>query len=243
MAQADPSAAAAQQEARDRYIESALHLAEPPALKGLREAAEGTGFYVTADDIVTNFHVAGRCTAVTVGNGTEGNEEVAQFLAGDEVDDLALLAVRAEGVPAAFDRKPYLEAGLPLAVFGYPAHGLAVRMAELSPAVADGPSLVDEDPTYLFHGEVHPGNSGSPVLDQNAAVVGIVVKKIDTPAVYRRTGEVIDDIGMAIANHVVIAFLKANHLAVRMAIPASPLQRSELIDEGRGFVRQIGCWR
>jgi S1-C subfamily serine protease len=240
----DTSAAApAQPDERAAYVAQVLTRPVPPALQGLREVGVGTGFYVAPDELVTNFHVAGRCVAVTTGNGTEGAETVAQLLAGDPEDDLALLKVDAAGVPATFETELYTEQGLDLAITGYPAHGLAVRLAELSPVTATQANLLADRPNYPFHGEVHPGNSGSPVLDDSGAVIGVVVKKIDTVAVYQRTGEVVDDISIAIANRVVLAFLTANHVPVKQAVPSEPLTRDRLLDKAHGFVRQIGCWR
>jgi len=244
-AAAAPPAAPSSDSASDHaaYIAQVLARPVPPALQGLREVSEGTGFYVAPDALVTNFHVAGHCSAVTAGNGAEGQETLAHLVAGDQADDLALLTVDLPGQPAAFETELYTEQGLDLAIVGYPAHGLAVRIAELSPVSAEQTNLLADRPTYPFHGEVHPGNSGSPVLDDTGAVIGVVVQKIDTPAVYRRTGEVIDDIGIAIANRVVLSFLAANHISILHAEPAMPLAQDRLLAKTHGFVRQIGCWR
>jgi serine protease Do len=228
---------------RQRYIARALAEPRPAALQNRRQAGWGTGFYVAPDRVLTNSHVAGNCAVRTVGNGTEGEEIIARIVADDPGDDLALLAVDVAAEPAAFETELYTETGRNLAVIGYPAHGLAVRLAELSPVVARQADLIAEGATYPFNGEVHPGNSGSPVLDDSGAVIGVVVKRIDTVAVYQRTGKIVDDIGVAIPNRIVLDFLRANRVAFRRAPPAPALSPERLMAAAHGFVRQIGCWK
>jgi serine protease Do len=239
-AAAAPSPAA---EERERYIERALSNPHPAALGDRHEVAEGTGFYVARDKILTNDHVVRDCAALTAGNGTEGEEVVARVAARDPGDDLALLEVDVAAEPASFETELYAETGRDLAIVGYPAHGLAVRLAELSPAATNQAELLASKPTFPFNGEVHPGNSGSPVLDNSGAVIGVVVKKVDTVAVYHATGKLVDDVGIAIANRVVIDFLRANRVAILSASPSMPLAPERLLDEAHRFVRQIGCWR
>ena len=228
---------------RERYVTRALTAPGPAELRDRRQAGWGTGFYVAPDRVLTNSHVAGNCAMRTVGNGAEGEEVVARIVADDPTDDLALLAVDLPAEPASFETELYTETGRNLAVIGYPAHGLAVRLAELSPVDARQADLISDRPTYPFRGEVHPGNSGSPVLDDSGAVVGVVVKRIDTVAVYQRTGQVVDDIGVAIPNRIVFDFLRANRVPVRRAPPGPALSPDALMMAAHGFVRQIGCWQ
>ena len=235
-----PSAAETE---RERYISHALAPPLPAELQGHRQAGWGTGFYVAADKVITNSHVAGNCAVRTVGNGTEGEEIIGRIAADDPADDLALLAVDVPAEPASFETELYTETGRNLAVIGYPAHGLAVRLAELSPVDARQADLIADRPNFPFHGEVHPGNSGSPVLDETGAVLGVVVKRIDTVANYRRTGQIVDDIGIAIPNRIVFDFLRVNHVSVQRAPPAAALSPQALMTTAHRFVRQIGCWK
>jgi hypothetical protein len=96
---------------------------------------------------------------------------------------------------------------------------------------------------YSFYGPVRRGNSGGPVLDDTAAVLGVVTAQLDTVAVYRMTGIVIDDVGVAIANRTVLGFLEANKIEFKAAVSAPKLSPQQVLEEARGFVRQIGCWR
>ncbi len=232
------------EEQRDRYIERALTRAPPAGLKGRREVGVGTGFFIAPDKVLTNYHVAGICTALTVGNGIEGKEVEAKLVARSPSDDLAVIETAAPmGKPARFETALYTETGADLAVVGYPAHGLAVLEAELSPISAREQDLTAAHRHYFFHGSVQPGNSGSPVLDDTGAVVGIVSAKVDTVAIYRKTGRIVDNIGVAIANRTVFDFLHRSAVAFLPALPSRGLAPEQLLKKANGFVRQVGCWR
>ena len=203
----------------------------------------GTGFFVGYRNVLTNFHVAGRCKAVTVGNNTEGEEVAAKLLAGDARKDLALLSADdPQATPAQFQIALDRETGAGLVIVGYPEHGLPVLQAEMDEVVVSPDDLLSEKPNYPFSGAVRRGDSGSPVLDDGGAVLGMVQAKIDTVATYRATGQVVDRIGYAISNSTIMTFLRANHLEVEPADHVGGLAPDRLLVKAHNFVRQIGCW-
>ena len=231
-------------EARIRSITRSLPPRHPPEVEGLSRVGTGTGFFITPDRVLTNFHVVNGCKALTVGNNVESEEEGATLIAGDRMIDLALLsAPSVVGKPAQFQTAITEQAGERLAIVGYPEHGLPVLQAELLEVAAYGADLLSASERYVFYGAVRRGNSGGPVLDDTAAVVGVVTAQIDTVAVYRMTGVVIDDVGIAISNRTVLDFLQANRIAVESAASAVKLSSQQVLEAARGFVRQIGCWR
>jgi serine protease Do len=216
----------------------------PPGVKGLRLAGTGSGFFIGQNRVLTNFHVAGSCTALTVGNNREGRETDADLVAGDAAVDLAVLSTMGAGeTPVLFNTDAPLESGAHLAVVGYPAFGRPVLEAQLEQA-----SVMDSDATgdrrfYSFIGAVRGGNSGGPVLDEKGAVVGVVTAKINTPAMYRKTGILIKDIGFAIPNSAIFDFLRRNSIAFQQGQQAATLAPAQILQEAHGFVRQIGCWK
>ena len=216
----------------------------PPGVKDLRLSGTGSGFFIGQNRVLTNFHVAGSCTALTVGNNREGRETDATLVAGDAAVDLAVLSTIGAGeTPALFNSDAALESGAHLAVVGYPAFGRPVLDAQLEQA-----SVMDSDATgdgrfYSFIGAVRGGNSGGPVLDEKGAVVGVVTAKINTPAMFRRTGIVIKDIGFAIPNSAIFDFLRRNSVAFQQGQQRATLAPAQILQETHGFVRQIGCWK
>jgi S1-C subfamily serine protease len=245
VSQAAPPAAGADDEtARERYVANAMAIHSPPGLEGRRRASTGTGFYIAPNLLLTNFHVAGRCAALTVGNGSEGTETLATLVAGDPNADLAAISTGlAAAAPARLVTALKPDAGSDLAIVGYPEHGMAVLQAEVSHVTANDGDMMGDHPRYRFDGPVRRGNSGSPVLDDSGAVVGVVTAKIDTVAVYARTGDVIDNVGIAIANPRVFEFLRANQIAFQAAPPAASLPPDRLLQRAHDFVRQIYCWQ
>jgi S1-C subfamily serine protease len=246
MQQATERRIAEDMEARVRYIVRAINPRQVPELEGLRLFAVGTGFFITTDRVLTNFHVAGECTALTVGNNTEGEQVVAKLIGGDAAVDLAVLSTKPADVkPARFRTAISAEKANKLAIVGYPEHGLPVLKAELSEVSVPRADLTGAPGRYKFSGGVRRGNSGGPVLDDSGAVVGIVTQKVDTVAVYRATGVVVDDIGIAISSVTIFDFLNANKTAFERATatPEGGLIPGQVLDEARGFVRQIGCWK
>lgn len=228
---------------RTSHILRTLNPNRPPNVQGLRMSGVGTGFFVGRHSVLTNFHVAGRCKAVTVGNNTEGEEIAATLLAGDARKDLALLSADdPHTTPAQFQIALDRETGAGLVIVGYPEHGLPVLLAEMDDVVVSPDDLLSEKPNYPFSGAVRRGDSGSPVLDDSGAVLGIVQAKIDTVATYRATGQVVDRIGYAISNSTIMTFLRVNHLDIEPAGPAGGLTPDRLLEKAHSFVRQIGCW-
>ncbi len=230
--------------ARDGAIARALLLRKPPVVEGLRRAGVGTGFFITRERVLTNFHVVDGCRALTVGNNREGAETLAKFVAGDPAGDLAVLATDAKSESSArFQSAISADAGEHLAIVGYPEHGLPVLEAELEQVLASPADFAADRGRYPFSGSVRRGNSGSPVLDERGAVIGVVTAKINTVAVYQLTGEVIDNIGVAITNRAVFDFLRANKIEFHVAMRGENLSPEQILREARGFVRQIGCWK
>jgi S1-C subfamily serine protease len=210
----------------------------------MRLVGVGSGFFIATDRVLTNFHVAGVCRAITVGNNTEGEEVDAQLIASDPRADLAVLSAEEKDIrPAHFLTGSFNETNEDIAIVGYPEHGRVVLQAELDHIAVFQDDLEKSGPRYNFFGPVRRGNSGGPLLDGGGAVVGVVTAKIDTVAVYQKTGEVVDDLGVAIANRTVLDFLAANHIPFEAAMAGAKLSSDELLQKAHGFVRQVGCWR
>ena len=243
-AAARPPAAQTQAD-RDRQILRALAPPRlPPGVEGMRRFGVGSGVFISNTHVLTNFHVVAGCRALTVGNNTEGEEVAAAQLAGDSSLDLAVLSAEEPDIrPAQFLTGNFTQTQDDLAIVGYPEHGLPVLQAELHRVAVFQDDLEKGGARYNFFGNVRRGNSGGPLLDSRGAVVGIVTAKIDTVAVYRSTGEVVDDLGFAIANRTVFGFLAANSVPFEPATARATLSSDELLQLAHGFVRQVNCWK
>jgi uncharacterized membrane protein required for colicin V production len=134
--------------------------------------SEGTAFYVTADEVVTNAHVVAGHRHFTV------NGSPATVMLFDANHDIAVLRVAAHGVPLTFlSKEP--SADTKVQVVGFPLNGTRSRAdgyveGQLS---GDGRNFYNQDlevRTFLtLEVNVKPGNSGSPVL-VNGRVAGVL---------------------------------------------------------------------
>jgi S1-C subfamily serine protease len=139
--------------------------------------SEGTAFYVTSDEVVTNAHVIAGHSTITVGGA------LAQVALYDPVNDLAVLRV-----PAAHDETPLRflrqlpSEGTPIQVIGFPLD--ATRTG--APGFVEGELTAQGRDIYnttlvtrtvlALEVNVQPGNSGSPVM-ANRYVAGIIESK------------------------------------------------------------------
>jgi S1-C subfamily serine protease len=217
---------------------------QTPGTEGKQLAGTGSGFFISTDKLLTNFHVVNGCAALTVGNNTEGKEVDAQLFVNDADADLAVLnATEPNIAPAQFRMTDPEDPRDEFAVVGYPEHGLPVLEAELDRVMVFPDDLAGHGTRYEFYGPIRRGNSGGPLLDWSGAVVGIATAKINTVKVYQRTGVVLDDVGFAIPNRIVFAFLRSHGIAFRSLLAGPSLSQQELLKKAHGFVRQVRCWK
>ena len=218
----------------------------PPEINGMRRFGAGTGFFIGPDLVLTNFHVVGSCKAVTVGNNYDTTEVIAKFMAGDRAADLAVISAAAADVtPARFKTGLDANAAQTWAIVGYPEQqrNMPAVEAELDRVWIDPFDFMGDPERFSFNGDVRRGNSGSPVLDDHGAVIGVVAQKLDTEMIYKMTGVLVNDVGVAISNRKIFDFLRANQIAFQPSASATTRSQRQLLREAHGFVRQIGCWR
>ena len=136
--------------------------------------SEGTAFFISSHEVVTNAHVVAGATTVTVGGA---KATVALF---DPEHDVAVLRVPTLQEPALGFDSGSLGAGTPVEVIGFPRNGSRTG----SPGAVEG-QLVGEGRDIYNRGlfsrtmlavevNVEPGNSGSPVMV--GRLVGAVIE-------------------------------------------------------------------
>ena len=97
-----------------------------------------------------------------------------------------------------------------LTVIGYPLR----EMATIRPMTTEGEMLrtgTAADPAALvMRIDVHPGNSGGPILDAEGRLLGIVVAKLDTAKYFQRTGDMLHHVAVGLGRSTLHAFLSEN---------------------------------
>jgi len=154
---------------------------ELSALFGMprRYRARGQGSGVIVDDdgyVITNYHVIRGATRVDVELSEGRTIREVEIVGADPLTDIALLKIPPDGLSAAqWGDSDQLEVGDPVLAIGSP-FGLdqTVTAGIIS---AKGRRAVVEDLRYQdfiqTDAALNPGNSGGPLVDMNARVVGI----------------------------------------------------------------------
>ena len=183
-----------------------------PAAVAAFPANHGTGFFVNGrGDVVTAHHVAGACERVVV-------ETAHGVLTGEPIavsETLDITVVRTGAAPSAYavlpDRHPPPGPALLEVVSTERCGGLA----SLAGAAASGREIADPAPGRLVIRSKRPivsGNSGSPVVDANGLLAGMLVA--------RGTRETT---GVAVRAQDIAAFLRSADIPFGTAPRTAPL--------------------
>lgn len=179
------------------------------------EPAQGTGFLVGDGTwVLTCAHVMGEQRVATLTMG--GKRLLADVVKADAKADLALLRLRGpapEGAaPIAFRAagKP-ATMGEDVFTIGYPMSRLLGNSARMSKGLLSATAGLKDNPNEVqVSAEIHPGNSGGPLLDREGHVIGVVNKTINPAAVAQATGGALpQNVNFAIKAQPVLDFVKA----------------------------------
>jgi len=191
----------------------------------------GSAFAVTADgDSLTARHVVENCNEITLATAS-GETQSATVQALSEAADIALLASALRLAPFRLrDAAP--EPGMRVHVIGYPEQGLPV----IRPLTMRGNvTIFRRDPLgngiIGFSAPVRRGASGGPLLGPDGAVLGLVVAKLNTPAVFEKTGRLLRDFNFAIDSGTLRDFLAENDIR--------PDRRAPSANEPAGREREV----
>lgn len=209
-----------------------------------RMTGTGTGFIVTADGyVVTNDHVIRSCKEIRVRRIDE-SVTAAKLVAQSSEEDLALLKVdlRADAV-ATFKAVTDIKQGDSIVAFGYPLTGALSTSGNAAAGNVTAVAGLGNDTRFLQTSTApQPGNTGGPLLDMNARVVGITTASIGTQAAGQTSGGTAQNLNFAIKGDVASAFLKKNGVATAITggTPRA-VSPAEVADRARRFTVRVEC--
>jgi len=164
-----------------KSVEAIAQEVKPSVVKVLQEGREGldglgTGFVVSADGLIaTNLHVIGEARRLEIEMSDGTKHEVTEIAATDSHWDLALLRVAAKDLkPLPLANSDSIKQGQPVVAMGNP-EGLAFSIVD--GVVSEYPDVVNEVPMIRLAMPIERGNSGGPLLDRQARVLGLLTMK------------------------------------------------------------------
>jgi S1-C subfamily serine protease len=137
----------------------------------------GTGFSITNNLIVTNFHVVDEAKSIYITNEIIKDTISASIIASDQENDLAILSVESGLLPNpkySLLKEPQ-KTGTDIWVLGYPLTStMGNEIKATSGIISSQSGYKGDEVLYQISAPIQPGNSGGPVFDLNGNVVGIV---------------------------------------------------------------------
>lgn len=207
-----------------------------------KNKGSGSGFVINANgDVLTNFHVAGRCQKLFVVAG--GIKYPAALQYGDRGNDLAV--IRSTSLPiqsVAKFRTSQLNLGEKVVVVGFPiprllGTNLKVTTGNISGLIGQG----DRSSMFQFTAPIQPGNSGGPVLDGQGAIAGIASSKLSEIAVAKRSGTMGQLNNFGIKPQTAVLFLRANRIAFAVSRSKTIKSTVNIAAAAKRYTVQVLC--
>jgi len=205
--------------------------------------SSGSGFLVSSQGhIVTNAHVVSGCASMRV-RQDDGRSYPVKVLYKSDKEDLALLVSDIKnGKIAQFRSSPLMKLGENVYAFGFPLpEALSTSGNFTLGNITALAGLQDDTSRVQISAPVQPGNSGGPLLDSGARVVGVVTSKLNVIKVAAITQDIAQNINFAIKGSVVIDFLSGHGVSLSEANGDKQLTPVEIAETAKGFTYCVEC--
>lgn len=222
----------------DEYAKSNGTTKNKSAIEKPKSASSsGTGFAINDEGyILTNHHVVDSCKSITIGN------HIFEISAKSEKYDLALLKSYSFETRyfAEFSPKP-ARLNSDVTVLGYPLHGLLSGLNVTRGSVTSSRGLQGNINNFQLSAQVHSGNSGGPVLNKHANIIGVVVAKINAIKAAKAIGDIAQNINFAIRAEAAKTFLIAHDVKFNVGQEKTFYDNADIADFAKKYTFLILC--
>jgi serine protease Do len=201
----------------------------------------GTGFYVSENRVLTNWHVVEGCSKYITIRYPGYASSKAWLKATDKTNDLALLETERPGLGvASFEYNVRL--GAAVYAFGFPLAEVLSQSGNFVPGSVSSLKGVAEDSRFLqMSVPVQVGNSGGPLLNASAGVIGIIQSKLDAVKTVSLTGDIPQNVNFAIKSMIAMNFLQSSGVSPMIAAPTAAWDPSDIAEGAQKFTVQVTC--
>lgn len=202
-----------------QYIQKELKIASkktdlPPVYKPKETRREkgfstGTGFFISTDGyLVTNYHVIEDSKKVIVVT-FEKKELEAEVIKADPANDVALLNVKTTTKPLPFSDQTNLSKGEEVFTLGYPLIMIQGQEQKATFGRINSLSGIGDDVRFMqIDIPIQHGNSGSPLINMNGQVIGVITATLDQFVTLKASGTLPQNVNYALKFDYVIPLLR-----------------------------------
>jgi Trypsin-like serine proteases, typically periplasmic, contain C-terminal PDZ domain len=161
----------------------------------------GTGFFITKNLVVTNYHVVDSAKKIEVTYQGD-TKATAAIVAKDPSNDLAILRVSGlenSVTPLALGSVNDVKEGSAVFTVGFPlSFELGTRCKVSEGIVNSTTGLNDDIRMFQISTPIQPGNSGGPLINSHGQVIGVVTASLDNKYFFLEKGIVPQNVNFAI---------------------------------------------
>ena len=180
---------------------------KPKEVRKEKGYSTGTGFFVTNEGhILTNFHVVEDSQDITI---VVNNKELAgKLLVADQGNDVALLKVDTDSIPLYVVPKLNTMKGEEVFTLGYPLIAIQGQEQKATFGRVNALSGIKGDIKFLqIDLPIQPGNSGSPLINKNGEVIGVVTATLNQLNILRASGSLPQNVNYAVKSDYLVPLL------------------------------------
>lgn len=204
----------------------------------------GTAFVI--NDLgyaLTSSHVVNECESLT----TPFHDDIIKVVVADEFNDIALIKFPFYKKNTAkfynFHRK--IQQGAEILIYGYPLRSILSKKGNLTQGIISANSGIGNNSNQIqITAPVQPGSSGSPVLNKDGEIVGMVVSRLSDSTMAKHTGVIPQNVNFAVNLRTLISFLDTSDMeySVNLTEKSTPdLELNERLDKIKEWTIPIEC--
>ena len=132
--------------------------------------------------------------------------------------------------------------GEPVAVAGYPLRGLLSGFNLTTGNLSSLSGMGGDTRLVQITAPVQPVNSGGPMLDSSGNLMGVVVSKLNAIKAAKLTGDIPQNVNIAINANVLRSFLDAQGVEYDTVSSDKAVPTTVIAERAKGFTVLVECW-